>query len=139
VIATSARPRFLVPIVLLALSGIGLVRHSHCHWRGHATAIVTLRELADQQYRAKEFAAAENTIRVAAGYARHDVATQLHVIASFYHQLGHSYPLAMVARPTSESFAQLEWAIEYDAMLGGAFTDELQRKRMHDLATVGPE
>jgi hypothetical protein len=126
---------------LLLLGGAGLLfaietrdqrvadeRPTHGYHCAHHFTTDEAGAVADRLYHLKRFEDAECVLRVAAD--REEPAKQelLHVVASFYHQLGHSYPLAL-DRSAPDSLDQLEWAIQFDTMLGGAFHEQLIAER----------
>jgi hypothetical protein len=95
-------------------------------------------QLADGFYRGKRFDAAEHTLRQAARCEPIKIAEELHVIASFYRELGQSWMRAHVV-PYRERYLHLDTAIQFDAMLGGIHADELSRDKDRVLWATGPE
>jgi len=118
-------------LLAVVVVGLGFAARSEPVRDCSLISIADQRDVADHQYRAARFDDAEHTLRDAADCATPRLAEQLHLIASFYHQLGHAYRLGM-ASYSVDAMIQLRWAIEYDAMLGGAFDGEL-RGRLLDV------
>jgi hypothetical protein len=67
------------------------------------------------------------------------IAEELHVIASFYRELDDSFGRALATGSYTEAITQIDVAIQFDAMLGGAHADELTHHRNRLLLAVGPE
>jgi hypothetical protein len=90
---------------------------------------------ADEQYRAKQFAAAATTLKSAAKSASDDDATELNSLAAIYQQFGAAYNVGMAAgtKPV-EAFERLRKAQSLDNSAGKAFSDDLQGQ----LAKVAP-
>jgi len=99
------------------------------------TPVAVQHGLADLEYRAGRFDVAARILHGAAGCAQAPMAERLHVVASFYHQLGEAYHQGMMARVTGETEVQLRWALDLDAMLGGAFEHEL-RARLREVQGI---
>jgi hypothetical protein len=149
--AVSYRPHCLVlalvTLGLLVATGLRPSRHRSCSYKKariakqlecpHTRAYSV--QLADAWYRGKRFDAAEQTLRDAAKCEQVKVAEELQTIASFYHQLGFSYRSALETTSASEAIRHLDWAIQFDAMLGGAHADELSLRRNRNYAAVGPQ
>ena len=140
--AVGYRPRLIVVVlVTLCLGGVVALRSSEPsrprHGCSHALSASESRVVADRLYRQARFGDAEHVIRVVAERQPEALRQEFHVIASFYHQLGDSYALAM-APVTRATLSQIELTLQLDAMLGGAFQDELVARRQQAVATLGP-
>jgi hypothetical protein len=148
--AVGYRPRLsFVVLALVTLIGLGLfaasssTRSRSCgKWRSaHAAKAKCSPHAvwrADEAYRAKRFTVAEQMLRDAARCKPPKLAEELHVIASFYRELNHSWTRAMVG-PYREREVHLDAAIRIDGMLGGAHADELSREKHRVLSALGPE
>ncbi len=113
-------------------------RHARSMSDCETTAAVK-RGLADLEYRAGRFYDAERVLRSAAACEPAPIAERFHVVASFYHQLGHAYHLAMADPVTGETEVQLQWALDLDGMLGGAFEHELRSRMLEVQGILGYE
>jgi hypothetical protein len=111
---------------------------THGYRCDHSLTTAESRAYADDLYRDHRFESAECVLRVAAEREEPAIREQLHVIASFYHQLGHSFALGFDG-PYRDQLMHLDWAIQYDAMLGGAHGEELSVAKHRALTAVGPE
>ncbi len=91
---------------------------------------------ADEQYRAKQFAAAAATLKSAAKNAGGDDATSLNSLAAIYQQFGAAYNVGMAAgtKPV-EAFERLRKAQSLDNSAGKAFSDDITSQ----LSKVAPK
>ncbi|MFN0250858.1 MAG: FHA domain-containing protein [Kofleriaceae bacterium] len=91
---------------------------------------------ADEQYRAKQFAAAANTLKTAAKSASDDEATSLNSLAAVYQQFGAAYNVGMApGTKPPEAFDRLRKAQSLDNSAGKAFSGEIQAQ----LAKIAPK
>lgn len=128
-LATSFRPRFAVLSVLVAvtLALAAWPRAGHRCQRARPslhTSIAQSRVL----YREGDFARAAHTLQQAAADQPIEVASELHVVATFYRQLGHALAAALESAkrgPSSTTLHHLDQALQFDGMLGGVFRSDL--------------
>jgi hypothetical protein len=150
--AVGYRPRLsFVVLAFVTLAGIGALtastRSRSCSgkWRSSRALKVDCSQSravrvaqADAWYRTRNFAFAEQALRDAAACEQPKVAEELHVIASFYRQLGTSWAsLTSVAYRDRE--VHIDAMLQLDAMLGGAHADELSYEKQRILWAVGPQ
>jgi hypothetical protein len=136
-LATLFRPRFAVLAVLVVVTCVAAAwPSSRCERRRLSLQQSVL--LADGYYRTGHFTAAERTLRDAAAHEPDPKAEELHVVASFYGQLRHSLVLS-TREPSMATLHHLDQAIQFDGMLGGAYTEQLERRRHRVISAIGPE
>lgn len=142
--AVGYRPRSSVLVLgLVTLIAFGAVAREHitprrsCQ-RAAKAPIAQTRALADRLYREHRFEDAARILQLGAAREPVKLREELYVIASFYRQLDVSYAHRSDP-PSLDTVAHLDWALQFDAMLGGAHAHELEQRRHRVISALGPE
>ncbi|MBA2544050.1 MAG: hypothetical protein H0V17_30685 [Deltaproteobacteria bacterium] len=141
--AVGYRPRSLFLVLgLVTLIALGAFAREHVTPRRSCqraqAPIANTRALADRLYREHRFEDAARILQLGADREPVKLREELYVIASFYRQLDVSYAHRS-DRPSLDLVTHLDWALQFDAILGGAHTRELEQRRHRVISTIGPE